>query len=977
MATRFIICFLFLIIQAFGVAQVTYKAEHLKFSNGLPSDIVLYSTKKQGKLYIATQRGLCLYDGYRFIKSAQISSVTNALCVRKNTLYFYAAGKGLCSINTIFDKPQILSKVNYNDATPNNDHYDNIYVDHKNRVWCSDYSTIKYFTDFESHSYPIRNEDKDITLNVTFLESATGDLIIATEKGVFIWDEKQKKMEPHPNVLLAEASVSSATAIGDALYFTTFERELMVYDSKTNRLSVKRIDQAEISPLKFVSNTTDAVLYDKNTLYLYDIKKQKTKIIFTGSDKINHVYYDEALGLFWISTSHGLVKLSKIGNEIVSLKIPDSKTVVSIVQDAQRSIWCVTKTNTLYCLSKEKKISAWLSPRPGTSFEQVFLKNGQVFATANDGLYRLEAGGLKLKISAEIPFKKAMIDNHNLLWVIPLKGAIKVYDAVSFKEKSNHIANTASFWSDNTFNDIATAPDGRVWLASWMPKDYGISYFDEQTHLFVQINGLTQFKNNPKFVTDYYNRIAFISRNNIAFSGYGGWNIVSPAGRIIKSLNTDLYKVANDHIEGITEDSRGNIWFACAEGLNQYNFKTNKVVRVSAIDGLESNDLTYGFFATENNKLLLGNNGGLQVLDLNQITKTQLINQLELTAILKDGVNINAKKNEAELDYDFTELDILFSSLSFSEKEKIIYRYQFKGDGKWNYLGSNPKLSLIKPSPGSYDIVIQAGDNLGNWQPKLLEVHLKINPPFYYTPWFIALVFLLLLSLVLLVNRYLIRQEKIKGFLKRKIKDVEMQTLRSQMNPHFLFNSLNSINSFIIQQRSIEASGYLTTFSKLMRNILENSRQEAISLEKELETLKMYLELESVRLEHQFDYEIICDKSLDAENVRIPPLIIQPFAENAIWHGLHNKKDKGHLKIILSEKDDGILSIRIIDDGIGRKASSMLKKEQVSHKSYGIGITVDRLVLLNPKNSLTIIDLTDGHSNATGTEVELQIYYHD
>ena len=192
--------------------------------------------------------------------------------------------------------------------------------------------------------------------------------------------------------------------------------------------------------------------------------------------------------------------------------------------------------------------------------------------------------------------------------------------------------------------------------------------------------------------------------------------------------------------------------------------------------------------------------------------------------------------------------------------------------------------------------------------------------------------------------------------------------------PHFLFNSLNSINSFIIQQKSREASSYLTTFSKLMRNILENSRHETITLEKELETLKMYLELEAVRLEYKFDYEIVYDKNLEVESIKIPPLIIQPFAENAIWHGLHNKKEKGLLKIVVQNEKNSILNIKIIDDGIGRKASALLKKEQVTHKSYGINITINRLILLNPKNNFKIIDLVDDQDNATGTEVELQIY---
>ncbi len=971
--TPLILLFVFLLKLQVLVGQSTYKVENLKFSDGLPSDVVLFSTKKEGKLYIATQRGLCLYDGYRFVKNTHFSNLTNHLFTSKNNLYFYSSGKGLCALNSIFQKPQIVAQVNFNDSLPNNDHYDHIYVDKKNRIWCNDQTSVKYFLHSKRKSFVIAKNNQTLT-HATFLETNSNDFFIATDQGVFIWNEKSNSIQPHLNSYLAKSKIISATTIGNYIYFTTFDGKLLIYDSFSKTLSKQVINPNSTASIKLVNNTNSVFFYDKNTLYQYDLLHHTKKIIQTTSGEINHVFYDDALQLFWISTNKGFVKLSKISDDILSLNIPNAKTVVSIVQDDNETIWCVSKNNKVYSYSKNKQWKIYQTPNTNTAFEHLFLKNNKLYASANNGLYSLSNGVLKLQIATKIPFKKATIDQNNLLWIIPLKGAIKVYDAISFKEKKNYIANTEAFWSNNTFNDIAVAPNGTIWLASWMPKDYGISYFDNKTHLFVQINSFIQFKNNPKFVTDYYNRIAFINNNNILFSGYGGWNIVSPKGKIVHSLNTDLYKVTNDHIEGISQDTKGNIWFASAEGLNQYSFKTNKVVNVSSIDGLPNNDITYGYFATQKNKLIIGCDKNVYIIDLNKITKTKLINKLELTAVIKDGTYLVAKKNEFKLDYKFTELDILFSSLSFSEKEKIIYRYQFKGEQKWNYLGAIPKLSLIKLSPGNYNLLIQAGDNMGNWQKKTLNVNVIITPPFYNSMWFFVLIFLLIVLVVFFVNRYLVTQEKIKGILKRKIKDVEMQTLRSQMNPHFLFNSLNSINSFIVQQKSREASSYLTTFSKLMRNILENSRYETISLEKELDTLKMYLELEAVRLEHKFDYEIICDKNLDLESIKIPPLIIQPFAENAIWHGLHNKKEKGLLKIVVQNEKFDVLNLKIIDDGIGRKASALLKKEQVKHKSYGIDITINRLILSNPKNNFKIIDLVDDKNKATGTEVELQIY---
>jgi LytS/YehU family sensor histidine kinase len=199
----------------------------------------------------------------------------------------------------------------------------------------------------------------------------------------------------------------------------------------------------------------------------------------------------------------------------------------------------------------------------------------------------------------------------------------------------------------------------------------------------------------------------------------------------------------------------------------------------------------------------------------------------------------------------------------------------------------------------------------------------------------------------------------------------EMQTLRSQMNPHFMFNALNSINRFILVNDSEKASSYLTLFSRLMRNILENSKLAVIPLKKEIDTLCLYIELESARLEQQFDYRIEFPADHELESAEIPPLVLQPFVENAIWHGLHHKTEQGNLTISIQKAGTDGVFIDIIDDGIGRKASQLQKQHRSGHQSLGIAITIDRIRLLNPENKVEIIDLTDENGRATGTHVRI------
>lgn len=349
----------------------------------------------------------------------------------------------------------------------------------------------------------------------------------------------------------------------------------------------------------------------------------------------------------------------------------------------------------------------------------------------------------------------------------------------------------------------------------------------------------------------------------------------------------------------------------------------------------------------------------------------------DLPKLALQGIKINDKiiktnNPNIELKKGETELELLFSLPTQVDKRKVIYRYKFKGEDKWSYLGNKAELSLKHLIPGDYHLLIQAGNNMDNWQSESLVVNVYLPAPFYKTQWFLFLMFGLIIMGIVYVYRYLFKQHKIEEQYRQKLKDAEMQALRSQMNPHFMFNTLNSINSFIIEHKIDEASEYLTTFSKLMRNILDNSKHTAISLDKELDTLKLYLNLEAARLEHCFDYRIKFNKDVHPESLRVPPLILQPFAENAIWHGLRNKEGKGLLEVLIEQRNESILHITIKDNGIGRDAAGSFMASQFKHKSYGVDITSSRLKLLSSDSQIVIEDLFEG-DKAAGTAVHIYL----
>lgn len=253
----------------------------------------------------------------------------------------------------------------------------------------------------------------------------------------------------------------------------------------------------------------------------------------------------------------------------------------------------------------------------------------------------------------------------------------------------------------------------------------------------------------------------------------------------------------------------------------------------------------------------------------------------------------------------------------------------------------------------------------------------KITQRNYYLIGSVFLVLIVFATISRLRYKRKRDRELLSTEFSRQLAQAETKALRSQMNPHFIFNSLNSINSFVLDKKHELASDYLIKFSKLIRLILYNSRSETITIDKELETLKLYVSLESARFDNKFTCSYQVADDVNVGSVMIPPMLLQPFVENAIWHGLMQKEGEGCITIDIKKQDEEFLNISIVDDGIGREKAAELKSKSATHKSHGMKVTSQRIEMMNKLNStsahVTIFDLHDEQGRATGTKVELII----
>jgi ligand-binding sensor domain-containing protein len=428
-------------------------------------------------------------------------------------------------------------------------------------------------------------------------------------------------------------------------------------------------------------------------------------------------------------------------------------------------------------------------------------------------------------------------------------------------------------------------------------------------------------------------------------------------------------------------ENNDKIWISTVKGLSRYNTKTKRFDNYGTSYGLQGNEFSAdASLKLENGNFLFGGSNGFDVFNpaelkisnyspnatINKLTVLENKTETNFSSFIDSQITLNPTQNFFTIEY---------AAINFSHAEKTTYEYKLDDiDKDWISAGYRTTAAYTNLDPGEYFFRVKAFNSDGIACASETTLRIKILPPWYKTWWFKTLMGLIFIGGLYWWYREHINTIRHEAAMKNQLTKTEMMTLRAQMNPHFIFNSLNSINSFIIDNKTHLASDYLTKFSRLIRLILDNSRSEIISLEKELEAMKLYTLMESIRFNNKFKYKIQIDENISTENIKIPPMTIQPYVENAIWHGIMHKQGDGTVKICVKQPKENELEIVIDDDGIGRAKSAEIKKNSGStNKSHGLAITQERLELHNNLNQIETIDKYDAQGNAVGTRVVIRL----
>jgi LytS/YehU family sensor histidine kinase len=285
-------------------------------------------------------------------------------------------------------------------------------------------------------------------------------------------------------------------------------------------------------------------------------------------------------------------------------------------------------------------------------------------------------------------------------------------------------------------------------------------------------------------------------------------------------------------------------------------------------------------------------------------------------------------------------------------------------------------LSFNNLPPGKYTLQVKGSNKITGKFTETDTLVFSIQPGPFQTIWFRILLGSIMILAGFLFYKWRINSVKKQAGLKQKISETEMMALRAQMSPHFIFNCLNSIDNLIQNNEKEKATTYLAKFAKLIRAILENSKSNTIPCWKDMETLRLYLELEEFRWDKKFNYSLSIAPAILQGDYKVPPLVIQPYVENAIHHGLLNKEEmEKHLSVTVEAKNNCIC-YTVEDNGIGRKKAMEYKAlNKPSHQSMGLDITLDRINLFNQNNNGSVVftDLYDEHDQPAGTRVQITL----
>ncbi|MBL7922172.1 MAG: histidine kinase [Bacteroidia bacterium] len=989
--------FLFLLMSC--LALNTLQSQHYNFINystesGLAqSQIRSISQDKNGYLWLGTLAGLSKYDGKKFvnysIQNGLINNQVFSLATDRSIGLWIGTQGGI----NYFDGQKFKSYLFKDDMAENI--VNAIAQDAGGNLWlATDGAGV---CKFSNNKFTYFTEENGIANNIVRAVCADdkGLIWFGTKNGICFYDGKTFKTID-TNIAQPRNVSHIFMDKHKKLWFSTFGEGVYYYDGKIFK-NYNESNGLINNWIRSAIEDSDGNIWlaSKFGLSRFD---GKTFMRFTEGeglpvDNTNIVFEDKERNIWIGSDGKGLCKfLGETFTYLTTKNDLSSNVVLSVLEDKDRNLWFSTfgKGVTKKEGSKTIKYSTDEGLNNNTIWASLKDKNDNLWFCTSDGVSMFD--GKKFKnygvddgLGAKIVYSICE-DSKGNLWFGTTKG-VSVFDGTEFK---NYISGTDNIGSDvksivedktnrlwfatknglykldnNTFTKYTTADglsnnnlvslvvdnDNNLWIGS----PAGINYYDGKTFSKILMDDIFNSNN-----------VCFLALDNKEFlwTGTNSGVFVLDTREYIKSNKTKFRQYTIfDGLPGMEcnqnaafKDHSGNIWMGTTEGVIKYDpnikdFHSSNFEPITHISGVR-----------------------LFLKDTNWINVT---NELDAATHLPKDLKVNYQTTHFTFDY---------IGIKLSNPSSVRYKYMLNGfDDGWSTATDATFATYSNLPSGKYTFKVIAGDALGNWNKIPATFSFEILPPFWTKWWFVLLC--IFVALFLLWGIYRIRINEIRKKhqtqqleFKSKLMVLEHQSLNSSMNRHFIFNALNSIQYYMDKEDKLSAHKYLSRFAKLIRMNLDSSMSNLVSAAEELERLDLYLQIELMRFEDKFQYTIVVDDKVDIESIEIPPMLLQPYVENCILHGILPSGINGRIdiKVEYNSKQHVVFSIQ--DNGIGIEESKLKKASNKSlHVSRGTSITTQRIQLLGAMNNINIsingpFEVKDELNNVLGTRVELIIH---
>ena len=955
----------FCLFILFSCSLTAQNPSYIQFetNDGLSSNEVYDAAiGPDGLVWFTTDRGVCSYDGYTFTG--------------------YTTSDGLAD-NTNFE----------------------INKDSEGRLWFCGFTGWLSIYDHGTF-YPYAHNDLLASLLGDYW---IGNIIEASEGNYYFTPYKATGLAIYK--LGLNTSPSRINSIDD-------EVDLNIL--KINKDTVIRINQSGYSFLNpNTSNTANPqvavkmgdhwIAYSGQFLYKSDLNGNTQQIEFDATVTNTHIDDEQNL---WVCSTNGLFLFPEGNLDNSPRQYFGGYHITSIINDPENNYWLTTYQNGVLMVPS---FEVGTIHSPGNTEERMLsiekLKDHIYFGTSD----RMVLGIDSLKeISIQIKNKAPHVSQ---IRFINLNGSELFASGIAIKE-TNGLISYEDKWKLKSYKQLLSNgqflvfegnsfvilnPEGKRIIRAkdlllLFAKKLNAAVEDKQQNIWLgSLKGLykiSQFDYSTVEPILYNQKDTFGRINDIVIDQHDHQWIATIGNGLFYRTEQQLFHIKKE--DGLCSDLINQMYLvkdsiiclATNQGLSVFNYQYvngqlsySQIKTLNKNDGLSSNFINDVNFWKDN--VWLATDKGINYFDLKILNRPAPIVPIVINDMI---VNDSSYSLTDELVFSHEQNDVFidFTGISFRKTtDDNFYRYRLNIDeqnASWFY--SNEKnIRYNDLAPGKYTFEVSAQNNTQQWNSDPAQLSFEIKPHFTQTAWFKIITALLVLGLIGFIVYKQIQRTKSQEQRKRQLQSAELRTreaelaaLRNQMNPHFVFNSLNSIQNFIFKKDTEKANYFLSKFSGLMRKSLQYTRLDFITIQEEMSFLKDYLELEMMRFPDKFQYTINIDEQLEDDHIMLPSLLLQPILENSVKHGFKETKTDGLIEIEVLEKSENSLEIYIRDNGGGLKNKSIQQKDNPDHKSLGMQIIRNRIDLLNEANhnvvsSVNFNNRSDIDSSTHGLEV--------